>query len=383
MENQNEKQLLTHSALSCSQMCKRKYYYRYILGLRRPERSEALYIGKMVHLGIELRFKSLNIWQDRFDWNCYVDKLIESVKKQAKAEDVPDMSAEQQAEYLKNRHYRLAKIEGILRAYYEYYRYVDEAIKVLEVEQKFRIPMTRTTDKGNTGYSRKFELAGMTDLVLEDPAQVAPCVGEHKTTSSDIDDPVYWQRLNVDNQISLYVRAANQRGIACQNVWYNVIRKPQFHPKHIPELDDNGLKIVVDKETGERIENANGKPRQTASTKDGFELLYRDETPQELMTRCRDEMLADPERYFRRQIIPRLNSDFEESERDYWFEATLISQCLAGGFWPRSTSACERWGRPCEYLDVCATGGYREGDIPMDGFEIVTEKHPELKETDE
>ena len=46
---------LSHSALSCFQQCKRKYYYRYVQGIERvdDEQSEALMFGSLMHLALE------------------------------------------------------------------------------------------------------------------------------------------------------------------------------------------------------------------------------------------------------------------------------------------------------------------------------------------
>jgi len=49
--------------------------------------------------------------------------------------------------------------------------------------------------------------------------------------------------------------------------------------------DDDGLKIVTDDETGERVVNANGKPRQSAGP--GMTLATRTETAEEYGARLR------------------------------------------------------------------------------------------------
>ena len=104
---------------------------------------------------------------------------------------------------------------------------------------------------------------------------------ENKTTSFDLDDPFYWQRLSIDNQISLYWDALKSIGYAPDTILYNVVRKSDKRPATVPLLDSKNLKQVVDIVTGQRIENKNGSWKQSVNNKESQKLLTRPETPQE------------------------------------------------------------------------------------------------------
>jgi hypothetical protein len=352
--------ILTHSAVNTFDTCKKMYQYRYVLGIKRPEDPEALIIGKIVHNGIEMHLQGKPI-----------DIAVELLSTKYRPIDC-DGTQETFAKH-KEQQYTIAKAIGIVAAYFIHY---ENKLKAIETEKTFEIPLQRTTDRGNTGTSRKFVLSGVRDAIVKD-AEGNIYLMEHKTTSDKIDDPVYWQRLNVDNQVSLYWKAAIQAGYNIKSILYNVISKPALRPKEIPLLDLDGRKIVIDANRDERVYNANGKPRQTADTEKGFVIQTRPETPEEFTDRVVEAMLAEPERYFERRKIARLENDLAISEQDYWFAANLINQCEANGYYPRSTGACMKWGRACPYLDICSTGGYNAGDPIPNGF-VKSEPHEEL-----
>ncbi len=353
--------ILTHSAVNTFDTCKKMYQYRYVIGIKRPEDPEALIIGKIVHDGIEMHLQG----KTAID----VQRVIREKYRPIECDGTQETFDKH-----KEQEYTIAKAIGIVAAYFNHYG--ENRLTPIETEKTFEIPLQRITDKGNTGTSRKFTLSGVRDAIVED-AEGNLYLMEHKTTSDKIDEPVYWQRLNVDNQVSLYWKAAIQAGYNIKSILYNVISKPALRPKEIPLLDLDGLKIVLDTNRDERVYNANGKPRQTADKDKGFVIQTRPETSEEFTARVALAMLAEPERYFERRKIARLENDLAISEQDYWFAANLINQCEANGYYPRSTGACMKWGRACPYLDICSTGGYAEGDPIPNGF-VKAEPHEEL-----
>ena len=65
-------------------------------------------------------------------------------------------------------------------------------------------------------------------------------------------------------------------------------------------------------------------------------------------------------------------------KRTYWFFANLINQCNRNDYYPRTTGACMKWGKPCPYLNICSTGGLKEDDPIPSGYEY-RKAHEELK----
>jgi hypothetical protein len=163
--------------------------------------------------------------------------------------------------------YILAKVAATFEAYCWYYQ--AETTVWPHVEVPFELPL-RNPKTG--GVSRTFNRGGKIDAID----------GEHrlwemKTTRDDISSGSdYWLRLQHDPQLSLYWSAAHELGFSTEAAVYDVVGEPQQRPKQIPELDENGLKIVILDATGERVFNKNGTPRQTAG--EGLSLVSRPET---------------------------------------------------------------------------------------------------------
>jgi len=73
----------------------------------------------------------------------------------------------------------------------------------------------------------------------------------------------------------------------------------------------------------------------------------------------------------------RLDRDHAEHARDVTQTAEMIFHCEDRNEWPRSPNACERFGRMCEYHEVC------EGQTSIDDetrFATKTRQHEELGE---
>jgi PD-(D/E)XK nuclease superfamily protein len=137
---------------------------------------------------------------------------------------------------------------------------------------------------------------------------------ENKTSGEDIGPgSSYWDRLSYDPQISLYMQGAEALGYAPHGVLYDVVRKPQHKPSEV--------KREAPEAYGERVLRA---------------------------------MLEEPDRYFQRGIVVRLDSEKLDAATDVWQTATNIREARARGRWPRNVDACMQWSRACEYLQLCS-----------------------------
>jgi hypothetical protein len=177
----------------------------------------------------------------------------------------------------------------------------------------------------------------------------------------------------------LYVLAQRAKGLRVEGVFYDVLKKPEHKPSGIPELDSNGLKIVLDG-AGNRVYKANGEPRQSAG--EGMTLLNRLETPEEYGARVYAKLMASPTTYFQRQKIVRLEDDLEAYRRECWLAAKLITWCEENDCWIRSVDkfTCNH----CDYdridfqsITVDPTGP------PPSGYVYVDNPHVELQEESE
>jgi len=160
---------------------------------------------------------------------------------------------------------------------------------------------------------------------------------EHKSTSEDIGPgSVYWRRLTLDPQVSLYLQAAVELGFVVDRVLYDVLRKPA--------------------------------PRPSA----------KGESPETYQQRCLDAIVADPDRYYQRGTIVRLETDAREAAVDVWQTAGAIREARRLNVWPKNPDACMPWGRMCEFLGVCC----QEQSLDDPGLFAIGNAHPELASND-
>jgi hypothetical protein len=349
--------LLTNSRMTCAKTCLKKHEWRYELGIVPDVEAKPLRMGKAMHRGIELRAKGAAAGEA-------TAAVLADYDHYPTPED-PDKAFDFAIERV--------TIGCLLNGYF--WRW-DETMPLehLATEQAFELPIVNTE---TGGLCRNFRVAGVMDGVVKAP-DGRVLVKECKTTSDDLaPDSDYWARLRIDQQISLYFRAAEQLGYKPESVLYDVIRKPSIEPILIPTLDSDGFKIVLD-DAGQRVYLANGKPRQAGDKEKGWTLQSRRQTPEEYGERLAADIGERPDWYFQRKEIPRLAVDLEEFDAELWMMQGMLRDCQRLGRWPRNTSACIGFGK-CPYFQLC-TQGWKPGqglDLPP-GYVRTNELHPEL-----
>jgi hypothetical protein len=159
---------------------------------------------------------------------------------------------------------------------------------------------------------------------------------ERKTTSEDLSlAGVYWRRLGIDVQVSIYIAAARSLGYDAVAVLYDALRKPAHRP-----------------------------------------MTTKNETPEAYGRRCLDAIIEQPEKFFRRGVITRLESELDEARADVWQTATAIRDARRLKVWPRNADSCIQWSRVCDYFAVCC--GEQSIDDPV-LFRKNEKKHVELE----
>jgi len=341
---------LTATRCSTYRRCRKQHYYRYELGLTKSLEAHYFRFGRVFHHGVEL-------WNNGMD----AQKAIQT------ATEVYDVCPD--AIELYKWQIERETVANLLAGYF--WQYQNDDIKYLTNEQAFEYPLINP----ETGAaSRTFVLAGKMDAIAQMP-DTRLALMERKTTVDDIDpNGKYWLRLRADGQISQYVLAARQLGYNV-HVIYDVARKPSIKPRAVPLLDDAGCKIVLDR-TGTRIFKKDCTPRQTASTKDGFVLQTRPETPEEYGTRLLTDIGERPDFYFQRREIPRLEDELEEFQLELWQQGKEIMESRRYGRWFRDVG---KFTCPfCEYEELCLNNITVDADRPPVGFYILDDVHPEL-----
>lgn len=328
--------VLTNSELKCRRRCAREHHYAYGLGYRPTGDAEALRFGRLWHLGQE------ELWGGHD---------LEDALYIASKEAVDP--------------YEAAKLRVLLRGYHA--RWGEPPSDVVAIEREFYAPLINP----ETGApSRTYALAGKLDVLLRRKFV------EHKTTAEDIGPgTLYWRRLTLDTQVSTYYAGAKALGHEVDGCLYDVVRKPALRPSQVPLLDDEGVKIVLDA-NGERVRTKDGKKwRQTGDTELGYVLQTRTETPEEYEQRLTEDVAANPDKYYQRGDVVRLEADEREAQQDTWQLARAMREDELAGRFPRNPDSCQRYGRMCAYFDVCT--GVASLEDPA-RFERVTNVHPEL-----
>ena len=338
--------ILTASSMACALRCPRRYWYDNILGLKEANPSEALRIGTAVHNGGEARAKGLDFGAQ------YAAALTGGTLDEWMA----------------------AKVFGILGAYDKTYGEIeDRDCQAMEPEVEFVDPIDG---------SRTFEQRGKVDglAVLKDGRRV---VWERKTTSDDVGETSdYWNRLKFNIQLLAYAGWVYHATGELPVCVYDVIRKPQLQPKaNIPDLDENGLPIVLDADGNRRIKR-DGTPKLTADASKGERMAGHPETPDEYGSRILDAMSAEAERYFARREVAITLDMLDEFRRERLGVCRMLLHFAAEArkserpeyAYPRACNPDNC--RSCPFAGMCLNRIHVDENSVPEGFRIA--HHEEL-----
>ena len=337
---------LTASSMACALRCPRRYWYDNILGLKEANPSEALRIGTAVHNGGEARAKGL------------------------------DFAAQYRAALTGGTldEWMAAKVFGILGAYGRTYGEIEDR------DYSAMNPEVEFTDAIDG--SRTFEQRGKVDglAVLRDGRRV---VWERKTTSDDLAETSgYWERLRFNVQLLAYsgwVYASTGELPVCV---YDVIRKPALQPKaNVPEVDENGLPIVLDA-TGQRCIKRDGTPKRTADAAKGERVAGHPETPDEYGARILATMESEPDRYFARREVEVTFDMLAEFRRERLGVCRMLLHFAAEArrserpeyAYPRACNPDNC--RSCPFSGFCLNRLHVDAENPPEGFRVAL--HEEL-----
>lgn len=333
--------VITNSEQKTFRRCAREHHYAYRLGIRSIAEAEALRFGTLVHEGLRVYWETLHAQQlaerdgTEPPFHTPLEAALEEMAPQAADE------------------FDLARASVMMQGYAA--RWADDEYEVLAVEIEFRAPLLNPA----TGKpSKTYEVAGKLDAIVRRRRDGLIFIVEHKTSSEDIGvGSQYWARLTIDSQISIYFAGARALGYEPAGCLYDVLGKPRISP------------LMATPEEKRQF------------TKDGR--LYakqraEDETAEEFRARLVEKLCEDPERYYQRGEVVRLEADEREAAFDTWQVARSMREAELAHRYPRNPEGCERWGRICNYFSVC-TGS---GSIDDAGrFERVANVHQELSES--
>lgn len=237
-----------------------------------------------------------------------------------------------------------ATARGLMRGYD--HRRTKHTWRPTGIEQQFNVPILNLNTSKQTSQSRTFRLAGKIDLDGQRDNQPDIWVMDHKTTSSEIEDPdaLFWRQLVVDSQANLYLLAKHLQGVqVCGAVW-DVIRKPGIRPKKLSKKDQAGIASLKTyfgfRVSEETIQGLIGGIEQEAAE------LYE--------YRLAAECSENAGRYFQQRAFVRMESELLEYAGELWDLTQEIITARRTNRWPRTPGACLQYGRPCTYLGICS-----------------------------
>lgn len=330
--------VITNSEMRTRRRCAREHHLSYELGYRPVEDVEHLRFGTLMHGALEL-------------W--WLGNPVEASLEFIAAHAVDEWEA--------------AKARVMMIGYDARWREVTPLADVVAVEREVYAPLVNP----ETGAASRTFVLGMKLDVLCGSSFV-----EHKTTASEIGlGSAYWKRLQMDTQISTYYAGAKSLGHDVTGCLYDVLRKPGQRQSQVPLTDADGVKIVRD-QAGQRVRTKDDKKwRETGDTKLGYVLQTRPETVDEYEARLTEEVAQNPDKYYQRGTVVRLEAEEREAQLDAWQLAREIREAELADAHPRNPDACERFGRMCGFFDHC-TGVASLDDAAR--FVRVDNVHPEL-----
>jgi hypothetical protein len=244
-------------------------------------------------------------------------------------------------------------IVGYVRRWYE----EDQRILWALPEEQFQVPIINPS----TGRaSRRFTYRGKLDLpALYTDGTVR--LMEHKTAQTV--DGQYLERLWSDSQITGYVAAMQDCGVDVREVVYDVVKKPCIKRGKSEDLDHYTRRL---RELYVGGYSAGKLKRRKAETDDEWwARRHSDGVPVDM---------------YHRERVYIGDTQIQEWRRDVWDVTQEILWARQHDRWPRNTSRCYDWGRPCQYVPICQSLGNealiieteyqpREPHVELDGAE--------------
>ncbi len=227
-------------------------------------------------------------------------------------------------------------------------------------------------------------------------------VREFKSTSLTINDE-YWDHLNLDPQVSIYVQAANwlmingmlgkyglgNRSAPIRQVLYNVWHKPKIGPKFITqkaskelvstgvyceqefEIDKSWFVEDSEREDGPTLWIGGVQAIVESGKKPGTFAIY--ETPEMFGARLLADVVERPEFYFQQKELCRTPEQMVKFQQELLNIHAMMKHQLENKLWYTNDKQCNARFR-CEYKALCDNGIVVDPKNPPDGYEVRKRK---------
>lgn len=328
--------VLTNSRMRSFQACARAHQYRYNEGYRSLAASEALEFGTVMHAGLEAWWK----WHmNGLGGGVALSAALVAISSAASRADTFDEAIR-------------CKADVMMLGYDARWSASMEDYEVLAIERSFDTSLLKATGRK----ARGVRLAGKLDALARRRSDGAILIVEHKTSGADLSPgSTYWNRLRTDSQISAYFDGAASLKVGpIAGVLYDVLGKVSQRPL---------------KATPTELRKYTQAGRLYANQREN------DEAIEEFRARIAEAIASDPESYFQRQEVVRLDGEITAARADMHEVAQLIQITGRKGIAPRTVAACHSYGRECEFLEICEGRGSLDDETK---FRKLVDIHPEL-----
>jgi hypothetical protein len=168
---------------------------------------------------------------------------------------------------------------------------------------------------------------------------------EHKTASTV--DEEYWQRLLIDQQVTIYMLAARAKSLDVAGVIYTVCRKPKLRPKSLKSKEFEPFMA-----TGIYCGFSADRPPADSPPSE--------ETEQMHINRLAQYALDPNTGMFDYRIVVRTEQEMADGldDLEYWIKRIQDDKAFG-----RNVGSCFKWGKACDYFRLCTGQASRENPL--------------------
>lgn len=365
--------LYTSSRIRVWRECHRKAFFKYTLLIRTPQTPQMAF-GTWLHVALEHWYRAWELGD--------LDGRLPVAFKAIDAIECDDVER--------------AKLRALVAAYHA--RWHAEPWEVLGVEVEFRY------------YLGDIQLGGKIDAIVRETTTGRILLIEHKSTRTDASPgSVYWDRLAVDTQVSVYIDGAKYGlGYDVAGCVYDVLKVPQHEPQAGVRDEERAAKMTQGtgcSACGGRAKGPAEKGRgylvvtfgsvveqppcdKCAGTgwrcdKDGVPQAPRlragvrehDETIEEFEERIVNAIAEHPDDYLQRGVIVRLDSELPKTRQELLDTIAEMRLLEEAGLHAPNHSNCAVGRNMCGFYAACSG---RESIDNEYVFHRGESAHPEL-----
>ena len=290
-----------------------------------------------------------------------------------------------------------------ISGYYWHYGWEDE-FETIGVEVWFDLPII-DPDTGKA--LSKAHMVGKVDRLARHKSSGLVYMFERKSTSKNLTDSIYWDRLATDDQITTYLyhlRIMQQQGKLkqfgilpndplIQGTFYDVWSKPGTNPKALTQGDSKAF-VESGEYCGQKFEIAKDWPTEEVGAtrrligdrivefipgkKEGTFSIF--ETPEMYGARLLQDISTQPETYFAQREIARTDQQLVKYQHELANLVKLIRYFQDHNCWYEHDRMCESPYR-CDFLNIHNASGCL-GIGPEDLPEGYRRKKDDRKDND-